>query len=297
MVRFGLRQVGHFLLGLLGAVLLAACVSALASQAPEHVPFAKRLLERFVSIASLDFGRSAMSARPAWTELAQCLPATLELIGLGGFVAILVGAPLGFLLSERRAVKAGGPVLQFASALPVFCVALGLLWLSERALRWSGTTHGLSLVAAVRKGDLAAFEAALRTLAAPALTVGLAGAYSVQYLLRRAIARAANEPYRQGLRALGLGRLEIDGLYLLPQVLGSFFYNLGELVLPLVAAAAVAEWVFDWPGAANLFLRSVALRDWSVAGLILFFFAALTVGAEFLGAIAARLLAENEAVR
>ncbi|HWU26755.1 MAG TPA: ABC transporter permease subunit, partial [Rhizomicrobium sp.] len=245
MLRFGLKQVGRLLLGLLGAALLAACVSAVAGT--DHKSLAGRLFERLTLIASLDFGQSAVSARSAWADLAQCLPVTLELVGLGGLLGILIGAPLGFVLSERRAV---GPILQFASALPVFCVALGLLWLSRRGLHWSVAAQGASLVLALRSGDLTLIVAALRAVAAPALTVGLAGAYAVQYLLRRAMAAAAHEPYRQGLRALGLGRFEIDGLYLFPQVLGSFFYNLGELVLPLVAAAAVAEWVFDWPGAA-----------------------------------------------
>src|SRR3974390_127547 len=118
MLRFGLKQVGRLLLGLLGAALLAACVSAVAGT--HHKSLAGRLFERLTLIASLDFGQSAVSARSAWADLAQCLPVTLELVGLGGLLGILIGAPLGFVLSERRAV---GPILQFASALPVFCVA------------------------------------------------------------------------------------------------------------------------------------------------------------------------------
>jgi hypothetical protein len=38
----------------------------------------------------------------------------------------------------------------------------------------------------------------------------------------------------------------------------------------------------------------VALHDWSVVGLVLLVFAGLTMAAEFLGVMGARLLAETE---
>ena len=137
-------------------------------------------------------------------------------------------------------------------------------------------------------------QALLHGLALPALTVGAAGAAAVQLALRRAAAGAVEAPWRRGLKAMGLGAVEIDFAYLAPIILAGLFASLGEITLALFSAAAVAEWVFDWPGAAVLFVKSVALLDWGVAALVLFVFAAIKLLADFLGAIAAHALAPGE---
>jgi peptide/nickel transport system permease protein len=136
---------------------------------------------------------------------------------------------------------------------------------------------------------------AFHAFALPVLTVGAAGAAAVQLALRRAASEAMEEPYRRGLQLMGLTVVEIDRLYLGPHLLTALLRNAGEIVLALFSAAAVAEWLFGWPGAAVLFLRSVALRDWNVAGAILFAFAATAFAADFLGALLARVLSGPEA--
>ena len=78
----------------------------------------------------------------------------------------------------------------------------------------------------------------------------------------------------------------------MPRVLAGLFASLGEVALSLFAATAVAEWVFDWPGAATLFIHSVALHDWNVAALVLLVFACMALTAGFIGALAARAMGE-----
>lgn len=296
MWRFGLRQAGRLALGLLGAIILAAFVSALSDAGRAHgvSAYAKAVLAHLLAMGRFDFGASAISDIPAWTELAQRLPATLELLGFGALIAVLIGTPVGLLLSAGRVLRAAAPLIQIVAAAPVFCAGLGLLWISDRVLHWPGAAPDTSLVTALQSGNPDMIAAALRVVALPALTVGAAGAASIQLALRRAIGQAAAEPYRRGLQAMGLGRFEIDRVYLVPQVVAGLLHSLGEVASSLLAAAAVAEWVFAWPGAANLFLKSVALHDWSVVGLVLLVFASLTMAAEFLGVMGARLLAETE---
>ena len=139
---------------------------------------------------------------------------------------------------------------------------------------------------------MAAAANGFRQLLLPILTVGAAGAASVHLALRRAVNEADSEPYRQGLRLMGLGALEIERVYVLPQVFAGLLSGSGEIVLTLISAAAVAEWVFNWPGDAVLFIKSAALGDWSVAALVLLVFAALKFLADCAGAIAARVLEE-----
>ncbi len=299
MWHFVLRQTGRFGLGLFGAVVLSACISALsaAGRIGHSATFGDTFPARLVSIYRLDFGVSIVSMRPAWVELAHSLPITLELVGLGGLIAFLAGVPIGALLHGSRARWVGTPLIQIASALPVFCICLVLLWVSQRVLGLTGAVRPESLFAAVANGNMDEIEAAARAVFLPALAVGAAGAVDVQLVLQRVIGRTANEPYRKGLRAMGLGRFEIDRLYLLPQVAAGLLHHLREIALSLLAAAVVVERVFNWPGAADLFLKSVALEDWAVAGLVLLSFAALAMAAEFAGSLLARLLAETEAAQ
>jgi peptide/nickel transport system permease protein len=198
-------------------------------------------------------------------------------------------------LSAGRVLRAGAPLIQIVAAAPVFCAGLGLLWLSARVLNWTGAPRAVALVTAMGHANRAEFEAALRAIALPALTVGIAGAAGVQLALRRAIGHALAEPYREGLRAMGLGRFEIDRLYVTPQVVAGLLRSLGEIASTLLAAAAVAEWVFGWPGAAILFLKSVALDDWTVAAGVLLAFSAFTLGIEFAGRICALAVSHSEA--
>jgi len=78
-----------------------------------------------------------------------------------------------------------------------------------------------------------------------------------------------------------------------PEALAGLVASLGEITLALFAAAAVAEWVFETPGAAVLFVKSLALGDWTLAGAILAVFAAIKFAADFIGHVGARLISNS----
>jgi peptide/nickel transport system permease protein len=291
MWRFGLKETGRYAAGLLGALLLAATVSAVGAKAG----LLAAVLERLLALTRLDFGTSAMTAMPAVDEISKCLPATLELVGGGAVIAIVVGAPFGLLLSWGRALRAAAPLIQIVAAAPAFCAGLALLWLAHR-FHWDvSAQRGLLLWPALLRGDAAGIVAALPAFGLPVLVVGAAGAASVQLAVRRSARDAGQEPYHEGLRLMGLGSFEIDCLYMAPRVLAGVLASSGEIALSLFSATAVAEWVFGWPGAAILFVRSVALHDWNVAALILFAFAAIALTAASIGALAAYALGGPDA--
>lgn len=297
---FGLRRVLHLVLGLLGAVLLAGAVAALPalghpsphSGIPAYLAGWAAHLEAFVH---LDFGKSQVTALPASTELARRLPVTLELVGAGALVALVLGVPLGLVLGTGRRLRAGAPLIQIVAAAPVFCAGLLLLWLAQHVLGWQISRHpNIAEWTRMADGNAADTMTLLRATALPVLTVGAAGAAAVQLALRRAASVAMEAPYRRGLRLMGLGGFEVDRAYLVPQIVAGFLADLGEITLALFSAAAVAEWVFGWPGAAVLFVKSVALEDWAVVALTLLVFAAIKLAADFAGAVGARVLARGE---
>ena len=293
MLRFTLQEAARLALGLFGAILMAAMIAALAAPAAWHGawPLTAQVLARLDQFLRLDFGRSAVSGAPVIAEIARTLPWTLVLVTAGIAIALVLGVPVGILFGAGPVRRAAAPLIQIVAAAPVFCAGLALAFIAVR-LHWpigmaNGGGVGLHDFAADPDTRLRAFKVALL----PALTVGLAGVAQVQLALRRAASQTSKEPYRVGLRRLGLPAFEIERVYVVPDVTAAVLAGLGELALVLFAAAAVAEWVFDSPGAAVLFVRSVALADWTLAALILFVFAALKLIADFIGHLAAFALA------
>jgi ABC-type dipeptide/oligopeptide/nickel transport system permease component len=289
MWRFALRESGQLLLGLFGALLLAAMISALSIAGAGDSPgnYIAALGGRLTSFAQLDFGQSAISGNSAVQELATRAPVTLTLVLLGMLIAFVFGAPFGLLLSSGAVRRATAPLVQIVSALPVFCAGLALAFLARNLLGWPASAGAFPTLQQLLHPDTAVMQTALL----PALAIGLAGMAAVQVAQRRSASEVQDAPFRAGLRRLGLSTLEIDRVYVAPIVFAGLFASLGEVVLALFSAAVVSEWVFKCPGAADLFVKSVALHDWTVAALILFFFAAIVLTANFLGRIAAEAVA------
>jgi peptide/nickel transport system permease protein len=293
MLRFTLREAAHLLLGLLGAILMAAMIGALTVPAAWHgaETYGAAVLGQLSGFLRLDFGTSAISGVSVKDELARTLPVTLALATAGIVIALLIGVPIGILFGAGPARRAAAPLIQIVAAAPIFCASLALIALATR-FQWPVAMAGgggASLADLSATPEIAA--RALKVALLPALTVGLAGAATVQLALRRAAAESSRRPYRTGLRRMGLTALEIERVYVVPEVLSGLLASLGEITLALFAAAAVAEWVFESPGAAVLFVKSLALGDWTLAGAILAVFAAIKFGADFIGHVGARLVA------
>lgn len=287
MKRFLARQAVRLVVGLCGAVAVAAVISALGEpRVPGLSGFLGAVGSRLLHFVRLDLGQSAISGLPVLHELGMRLPPTLALVLMGAAVALLAGMPLGLLFSVGPARRAAAPLIQIITATPVFCAGLALAYGATHLLHWP-----VSINAPV--GATVAPEQVLKIAALPILTVGLAGAASVQLALRRAAFQSNGEAFRTGLRRLGLGLFEIERRFILPQVLAGLVAGAGEIMLALLSAAVVAEWVFHRPGAADLFVRSVALADWNMTAMILLVFAALTFAVEFLGHVIGFLLANE----
>lgn len=284
---FVVRQTVRLAGGISGAVLVAAAISAIGeARAPGLGSYVAAAVSRFVHFAQGDFGQSAISGLAAVQVLAERMPPTLLLVVQGAALALIAGIPLGLLFAVGPARRAAAPLVQVITATPVFCAGLALAWAAVRLLHWPVSVN-MPVGAAVSP------DQALQIAILPVITVGFAGAAAVQLALRRAASQSSGEAFRSGLRRMGLGGLEIERVFVLPQVLAGLVAGAGEIMLALLSAAVVAEWVFHRPGAADLFVKSVALADWNMAGILLFIFACLTFLAEFIGRIAGRLLANE----
>ena len=284
---FVVRQAVRLVAGVSGAVVAAAMISAIGEpRAHGLAPFLLAAAARLGHFAQGDFGLSAISGLPVMDALASRMPPTILMVLAGAALALIAGIPLGLLFVVGPARRAAAPLVQIITATPVFCAGLALAYGAVHLLHWPVSVN-------MPVGAAVAPDQVLQIAALPILTVGLAGAAAVQLALRRAASQSSGEAFRAGLKRLGLGVFEVERAFILPQVLAGLVASAGEIMLALLSAAVVAEWVFHRPGAADLFVKSVALADWNVAAIVLFVFASLTFFAEFLGRIAGRVLANE----
>jgi peptide/nickel transport system permease protein len=282
------RQAVRLVVGILGAGLVATAIAAVGEASAHTMPaYLTAFGHHLWNLLRLDFGTSTLTGRPALEELGRHLPSTLMLVAMGAGVAGLVGVPLGLLFAFQSARRIAAPLVQIITATPVFCAGLALAYAAAYLLQWPTSVN------APARADVLP-DQALQLLALPVLTVGLAGAGAIHLALRRATIRSSEDAYRTGLKRLGLGRLEIEALYVVPKVLAGVLTGAGEIMLALVSAAVVAEWVFHRGGAADLFVKSVALADWNMTAILLFVFAGLTIAAHFIGAVLGYLFVSEE---
>lgn len=287
MKRFLAWQVVQLLVGLFGAALIAVALSAITEPRPANLPaYLLAVLDRLQHLAKGDLGHSAISGLPVLITFVQHLPPTLLLLAAGAGVALAAGLPLGLLFAFGSVRRVAAPIMQLVTATPVFCAGLALAFAAVEILHWP-------VGFASRTGLASSPQEALRLATLPIATVGLAGAAAVQLALRRSATRTAAASFRGGLRRLGLGSFEIEIFYVLPQIFAGLIASAGDIALALVSAAVVAEWVFHRDGAADLFVKSVALADWNMTAVILFAVAALTIVVRFLGRVLAFLLARE----
>jgi peptide/nickel transport system permease protein len=290
-MRAALNESGRLALSLLGALILSAALCALSVRGSTGGAraFFDAFLGRAEAFAHFDLGTSLITGLPAADELASHIPVTAILIALGALVTAILGAPLA-ILGSTRFRRAAAPIVQIVSAAPVFVAGLALAFAANRLLGWPLGEGAFPTASDLLHPDLRAVQRVLL----PALTVGLAGTAAIQVALRRAAAGEQEEPYRQGLRRLGLSALQIERFYVAPMVLAGLLSGLGDVMIAFISSAVVSEWVFRCPGAADLLVKSVALRDWNMAGLILFSFSAAVLTVASLGRLLAGLILKGE---
>ncbi|MER8596021.1 ABC transporter permease [Mesorhizobium sp. M1182] len=193
------------------------------------------------------------------------LPATIVLVGLAQFIAILCGVMLGLYAGWRRGgaidqISTGASLALYSTPsfwlgmllVVVFSTALG--WLPAYGLYSPGAKIGFFDWLLDRLGHLA--------LPVTAVALGLIGQYVV--VARAAMSDVVTEDYMVTARAKGLsgGQMLMRHAFrnaMLP-VVTLITLNLGYVV----AGAITVEAVFAWPGIGALTVEALNARDYPV---------------------------------
>lgn len=207
------------------------------------------------------------------------LPATIALVGLAQFIAILCGVMLGLYAGWRR----GGAIDRIATGASLALYSTPSFWLGMILVVIFSTGLGwLPGYGAYSPSDSIRFFNRLfdymRHLALPvtAVALGLIGQYVV--VARAAMSDVVTEDYMVTARAKGLtnGQMLMRHAFrnaMLP-VVTLIALNLGYVV----AGAITVEAVFAWPGIGGLTVEALNARDYPVLqGIFLLLGASIVV--------------------
>ncbi|MCC5975980.1 MAG: ABC transporter permease [Rubellimicrobium sp.] len=223
-----------------------------------------------------DLGRSLYTNRPVTQDIAEFLPATLELIFLAAMLMIVAGLPLGILAARFRGrwpdhvirvfslltvsapsfVWAVALMLAFAYFLPIFPIA-GRLSEAYSIPRVTGFLTIDTLLA----GNLHAFANALRHMVLPAVALSLSGIGQAARLTRANMIETYEKPYIEMSQAYGFPEGRIARTYAFRPSLIPSLTIIGLDIAALLGNAFLVEAVFGWPGLSRYGVQVILRKD------------------------------------
>ena len=235
---------------------------------PIHVQFL-RYLE---GVARLDFGQSQFSSRPVAEDIAQRLPATLELTMAALLISVGLGVPLGVLAAVNhnrwpdfvlRVVSVAGiAVAAFWLAIMlqiVFAMQLG--WLPLRGQLSAGLTPPPGPTGFLLLDSLLAGRLDLRHLVLPAVTLSLGGLATITRFTRAGVLDTLQRDFVFYERASGYAPRRLVWIYVLRNSVAATVTQIGLLFGGLIAGAVVVESIYDWPGIGSYTVQAILTAD------------------------------------
>jgi peptide/nickel transport system permease protein len=260
----------------LGPNATADAVAALRDRLHLNEPFIAQYGYFLRDLFRGDLGISLYTNRPVMADIAQFLPATLELVIISGIMMVGIGLPLGILSARYRGtaidhairivtllgVSAPGFVwavilmLVFAYFLPLFPIAGRL---SDTMT--VPTTTGFLLVDTLTAGNLKAFGNALWHVILPAFALALSGIGQAARLVRSNMVETYEKPYIEMAQAYGFPEKRIARRYAFRPSLIPSLTIIGLDFAAMLGNAFLVEAVFAWPGLSRYGVAVILRKD------------------------------------
>ena len=243
-------------------------------------PIYEQLVAYFGQVFRFEFGESQYSHRPVGLDIAQRLPATLELTFASLLIAIVFGIPLGvaagvnhnrwpdFVLRLFTITGVAVAAFWFAIMLQLL-FSMQLDWLPLRGRTSAGAVlppvvTGSLLVDSLLAGRLGVFWDALLHLVLPAVTLSLGALATIARFTRAGVLETLQKDFVLYERAVGYPRGRLIWVYVLRNSVIAAVTQIGLLFGALIAGAVVVESIFDWPGIGNYAVQAILTADYKV---------------------------------
>ncbi|WP_417408945.1 ABC transporter permease [Hoeflea sp.] len=282
----GVALVAFFLLKLipgdpapmmLGPLATQEAVDKLRAEMGLDQPLPQQFIAYLGRLAEGDLGRSWQTTNPVLYDLAERLPATLELVTLSLLMAIAIGLPLGLMAGRRpagRVARIADTYSVAAGAIPDFWLALVLIFIFysifkiapppigrlDFAIFPPPPITGSYALDALLDGNLAGFRAAFAQLVLPVSTLGIIYAVPILTMTRATIERLNETDFIRFANAKGLSPARVSR-HALRNALPSVITVIGMLYGTLIGSVVLVEVVFAWGGAGQYAVSAVLNAD------------------------------------
>ena len=221
-----------------------------------------------------DLGTGYRSRAPVADEIADALPWTLLLVGVGTLLATLIGSWMGVEAATSRGKRKDDGLLGFSLftyASPEYWIGIILILLF--AVAWPIFPAGQQMTPGVEFAswwDEVLDVASHLVLPAAAMTLMLLGQYFL--IMRSSMVDVMTEDFITVKRATGLSRERVINKHAVPNALLPLV-TISAIQFGAVAGGAVTiETVFSWPGLGELSYNAINDKDFPVlAGTFLVF--------------------------
>ncbi|MBW7922369.1 MAG: ABC transporter permease [Rubellimicrobium sp.] len=246
----------------------------LALRLDDPVPL--QYLHYMAGLVRGDLGISLYTNRPVTTDIAQFLPASLELIFTAGLLMVAIGLPLGIIAARFRG-RWPDHVVRVVSltgvSAPSFVWAVAFMLIFGYWLKWfpiSQRLHdsfqvapvtGFLLIDTLLAGDGAAWRDAARHLVLPAFALALAGIGQAARLTRANMIETYDRPYIEMARAFGFAPGRIARRYAFRPSLIPSLTIIGLDFAAMLGSAFLVEQVFGWPGLSRYGVQVILRKD------------------------------------
>jgi peptide/nickel transport system permease protein len=266
----------------------AKSTQTLAIQAGLDKPLYEQYFIWMGNVAQGDLGTSLMpDGRPVADKIAETLPLTLWLNGIGLILVFVLAIPLGVLLAAR----AGGAVDMAATLLLYLGLAAPSVWLALLSLQFFGVTlgwvplSGLQSFGAENWGWWPRTLDLLHHLLLP-VAVGLIGSLAgLVRFVRGNMVNVLAEPFILTARAKGASPWRVWGLHALRNAMLPVITILGLSIPGLIGGSVIIESLFALPGMGKLVFDATMMRDYPTIMALLMFGAILTLAGNLLADI------------
>ena len=217
-------------------------------------------------LVRLDLGESTyVRGQPALDVVFDYLPRTLQLVGLGMLIAVILSIPLG-VIAARRPGGTTDRVLTTLSliglSMPQFFLGYVLLIAFTVRLQWFETGPGPWYT----------------NLILPALCLALPAVGRLSMVVRSSMIDELNTQYVKVAKAKGLSRKRILGVHALRNAGIPYVTLLGwEIIRAVAGYTVVVESVFNWPGIGFMATTAIKNQDFFLIQAIVFVVAVMVV--------------------
>ncbi|CEJ15318.1 Dipeptide transport system permease protein DppB [bacterium YEK0313] len=250
-------------------------------------PIPEQLVRYLADIARGNLGRSMTTGQPVVTDLAQRLPASLELTLFALAIALSLALPLGIVAALRpnslidHGVRflctLGVCVPTFVSGLILIYVFYYLLGIApdptgriDIFAAQPPDISGFLLIDFLLVGDLAGWRAAFGQLVLPAATMALFVLAPLARMTRASLLAVLGSDFIRTARSVGMADWRVVIVYGLRNALLPVLTIVGIVFSTMLGANVLVEKVFSWPGIGSYALDALLASDYApVQGFVL----------------------------